>query len=473
MGQALYRKHRPKSLAEVVGQEHITTTLSNTLKNGRISHAYLLSGPRGVGKTSIARILAHEVNQLPYDESATQLAIIEIDAASNRGIEEIRSLREKVHTAPTSGRYKVYIIDEVHMLTTPAFNALLKILEEPPAHVIFILATTEARKLPDTIISRCVRFTFHAIDEQRVTAHLKNIAAQEKIQISDDALQLIARHGEGSFRDSISLLDQVSNTAEAVALDDVLQLLGIAPDAVVEGLLQATLTGDMRALLEQLAAAVQHGYHASGLAKQLGKTVRRQLLDNRLSLTHTQATNLLHQLLTVPASHDPAALLEISLLDICLAQNHTQTPRSTTTDTIIEPLKSIKKPATESPLKQVPKPSPPKARVVANQESTEFWPQVLEIIRQRYNTLYGVLRMAKPELQAGTLTLYFAFEFHRKKFNEPKNKQILRDIVAKLSGEELTITYAIAKPIKRPTPELSPSDIGTISNIFGGAEVLE
>ena len=175
MGQALYRKYRPKKLSEIVGQEHITTTLENALKKGMISHAYLLAGPKGVGKTSIARILAYEVNQLPYDESATHLDIIEIDAASNRRIDEIRDLRDKVNNAPVSAPFKVYIIDEVHMLTKEAFNALLKTLEEPPRHVIFILATTEPHKLPETIVSRTQHFTFRPIDSA-VAAHLRHIA---------------------------------------------------------------------------------------------------------------------------------------------------------------------------------------------------------------------------------------------------------------------------------------------------------
>src|SRR3989338_478241 len=151
MGQALYRKYRSKKFGEVVGQQHVTKTLTNALKSGRISHAYLFTGPRGVGKTSVARIFAHEVNNLKYDEDKPHLDIIEIDAASNRRIDEIRDLREKVHISPTSAKYKVYIIDEVHMLTKEAFNALLKTLEEPPEHCIFILATTEAHKLPATI----------------------------------------------------------------------------------------------------------------------------------------------------------------------------------------------------------------------------------------------------------------------------------------------------------------------------------
>ena len=232
MGQALYRKYRSKSLGEVIGQEHVTNTLANALKSGRVSHAYLLSGPRGVGKTSIARILAHEINSLTYDGEA-HLDIIEIDAASNRRIDEIRDLRDRVNTAPAHAKYKVYIIDEVHMLTKEAFNALLKTLEEPPAHVVFILATTEAHKLPETIVSRTQRYSLRPAPEELVVGHLREIADGEKIVIDDDALTLVARHGEGSFRDSISLLDQASSVSEHVTRADVERILGLAPDEYI------------------------------------------------------------------------------------------------------------------------------------------------------------------------------------------------------------------------------------------------
>jgi DNA polymerase-3 subunit gamma/tau len=229
MGKALYRKYRSKNLDEIVGQPHITQTLKNALEQQTFSHAYLFTGPKGIGKTSIARILAYEVNKLPYDEEATHLDIIEIDAASNRRIDEIRELRDKVHIAPTSARFKVYIIDEVHMLTKEAFNALLKTLEEPPEHVIFILATTEAHKLPETIVSRTQRFTFKPVSMAVAIAHLRSIADQEGVQIEDDALELIAQHGGGSFRDSISLLDQVRGQTGIITLSDVQAMLGIAP----------------------------------------------------------------------------------------------------------------------------------------------------------------------------------------------------------------------------------------------------
>ena len=207
MGKSLYRSYRSRSFDEIIGQDHITTVLKNALKTDSISHAYLLSGPRGVGKTSTARILAHSVNELEYEGENLNLDIIEIDAASNRRIDEIRDIRDKVNILPVASKYKVYIIDEVHMLTKEAFNALLKTLEEPPAHVIFILATTESHKVPETILSRCVKLNFKPISNDMIFEHLKSISKKEKINISDKALELVSDHARGSFRDAISLLE--------------------------------------------------------------------------------------------------------------------------------------------------------------------------------------------------------------------------------------------------------------------------
>ena len=187
MSQALYRKYRSRNLSEVLGQDHITEILRAALEQGKIAHAYLLTGPRGVGKTSVARILAYEINKLPYDEDATHLDIIEIDAASNNGVDDIRNLREKSQVAPVSATKKVYIIDEVHMLSKQAFNALLKTLEEPPEHVVFILATTDADRLPATIISRVQQFYFHPIPTDVIAKQLARIAELEGFKIEPDA----------------------------------------------------------------------------------------------------------------------------------------------------------------------------------------------------------------------------------------------------------------------------------------------
>ena len=245
MAEVFYRKWRPKSLSEVVGQDAITKTLRQAVAQGRIAHAYLFCGTRGTGKTSTARILAKAINCLsPQDgepdnechicvgiNEARSLDLIEIDAASNRGIDDIRELSDKVRFSPNESRYKIYIIDEVHMLTEPAFNALLKTLEEPPAHAVFILATTEAHKVPLTIISRCQRYDFRRIPIEQMVAKLSDISAHEGVEVSDDALHLVARIANGGLRDAENLLEQVVvSYGSPVSEDDVRQLLGLGGD---------------------------------------------------------------------------------------------------------------------------------------------------------------------------------------------------------------------------------------------------
>jgi len=268
MSQALYRKYRSKSLDELVGQDHIVNALRASVKSGKISHAYLFTGPRGTGKTSVARILAHDLNGIKYDESATDIDIIEIDAASNRRIDEIRDLREKVQIAPTSLKYKVYIIDEVHMLTKEAFNALLKTLEEPPEHAIFILATTELHKVPDTIISRTQRYAFKPIEQSKIVGHLKTIATSEKIDFDEDALQLIAEHADGGFRDAIGLLDQVRHTSTKVTSQSVMDALGVPPNHSIN-LLWESLQSKNQTSAKELKDLYEAGYHAPMIAKAL------------------------------------------------------------------------------------------------------------------------------------------------------------------------------------------------------------
>ena len=470
MSQALYRKNRPKKLDDVLGQEHIITTLKNAIKTGKISHAYLFTGPRGVGKTSVARILAHEVNKLPYDDESMHLDIIEIDAASNRRIDEIRDLRDKVHISPTSSTYKVYIIDEVHMLTKEAFNALLKTLEEPPAHVIFILATTEAHKLPETIISRPQRFSFKPIDNASAIKRLKDIAKTENIVIDDEAIGLIAEHGEGSFRDSLSLLDQASGVGKKVGIDDIRRLLGIAPAEAIDQLI-ASLSSDPRELLSLLTNLREQGYQSAHLAKQLGQTLREQLINGSASLRTAQITKLLQQLLEVAGSPQPDRLLEVVLLDVVLnSGSEPQTPQVKPEKVAAKVSESVKTVKQSAPIK----PANTEARVTSGSSALKLsqWPDILGDIKKSHSTLYSMLRMAKPALVDQKLTLTFKFAFHQKQVSESKNLKLISDVVKRYSQVPLSIVCITAVRATSP-PEESNSPVETINSIFGGSEVLE
>ncbi len=289
---ALYRKWRPQGFDSLVGQEAVRTALTNALETGRIAHAYLFAGPRGTGKTSTAKILAKAVNcehgptPNPCNKcqncvrinDGTSMDVFEIDAASNRGIDEIRDLREKVAFAPVNGRYKVYIIDEVHMLTTEAFNALLKTLEEPPPHVIFILATTEPHKIPATIHSRCQRFDFKRVTDSDIVKRLREVADGSGIAADDDALQLIAVQADGGMRDALSLLDQCGVMAERVSTETVRSVLGIVGREALRELVKAVGEGNVPKSLELLEALLAGGKDVKQIITELAEYLRAVLL---------------------------------------------------------------------------------------------------------------------------------------------------------------------------------------------------
>lgn len=490
MGKALYRKYRSRSLDEIIGQEHITQTLSNALKSGKFAHAYLLTGPRGTGKTSVARILAHEINGLAYSEE-THFDIIEIDAASNNGVEDVRELREKVQSAPTSAKYKVYIIDEVHMLSKPAFNALLKTLEEPPEHVIFILATTEAHKLPETIISRTQRFSFHPVEQKKVIDHLRTIAQKESISIDDEALRLIAEHGEGSFRDSISLLDQASSLGSKVTLGRVEELLGRAPSTLVESTLEAMTNHDTTRLVSLLEDLSSQGFEAATIASQLARYLRTTLGSPNAALSDIEIIGLLRELIDVSASPRPMQLLELTLLKRAVHS----IPTTDTPTLLVSPPEPAEKPTAKITKKReepdaeennAPTETPPETGTSAVTEETQssmieradsaddLWHDVLQVIKIDHNTLYGIARMAKPVLIENTLTLSTKFPFHQKRLNEVKNRSILAKAVSSVRGVETAVTCVVTERNETaPHPDAPKnSDISAISNIFGGAELL-
>lgn len=289
----LYRKYRPRTFAEVVNQKHIVQTLTNALVAEKIAHAYLFAGPRGTGKTTVARLLAKAVNCLsrqgyePCNKcSACQeinqgksLDLIEIDAASNRGIDEIRELREGIKFSPNSLKYKVFIIDECHQLTKEAFNALLKTLEEPPAHAIFVLATTEIHKVPQTIISRCQRFDFHKLTLDKIVDRLAWIAKQEKIKIGKPALELVALNADGSVRDSESLLGQIISVEDKeITLEEVQAILGVTDIKTVQDLVDYLIEKNNGAAISHINQVIAQGHDLTQFAKSLVNYLRKMLI---------------------------------------------------------------------------------------------------------------------------------------------------------------------------------------------------
>ena len=305
---ALYRKFRPDNFDDVKGQDHIVTTLTNQIKANRIGHAYLFCGTRGTGKTTVAKILAkavnceHPVNGSPCNECAmckaiqagTAMNVIEIDAASNNGVDNIREIREEVAYRPTEGKYKVYIIDEVHMLSTGAFNALLKTLEEPPSYVIFILATTEAHKIPITILSRCQRYDFHRISIDTIAARLSELLTAEGVEAEEKAVRYVAKKGDGSMRDALSLLDQCISfyLGQVLTYDKVLDVLGAVDTEVFSRLLRKVLSGDVTGSIHVLEDLITGG-------RELGQFV-------------SDFTWYMRNLLLVKTSENPEEAIDVS-----------------------------------------------------------------------------------------------------------------------------------------------------------------
>lgn len=510
MSKALYRKYRSTKLDDVVGQEHITKTLGNAIRNKRIAHAYLFTGPRGIGKTSVARIMAFEINKLPYDGESTHLDIIEIDAASNRGIDEIRSLREKAYNVPSIAKYKVYIIDEVHMLTKEAFNALLKILEEPPQHVIFILATTEVNRLPETIISRTQRFSFKPAKVPEIIKLLKRITVAEKITISDEALKLIAQHARGSFRDGVALLDQIRNTGHDISVGEVRDNLGLVPNSAIMTLKDLLFRGSSRDVIDLLDTLTSQGFQALQIARQLVYSLRNDLVNNK-NIDVDLYTKLIRELIDVSASHDDYLYLQIILLEVALKNSH-QSQANTINDNSTElnaendKVKKDKEPLRVHPREHTPtvksdlkasasltdnkelsvdQPSQPNTSKQGVESKTmlsnDTWQKILLTLKQKHNTLYSIIKDSEPTLKNDKLNLNFKYQFHQKRISESKNIQIIRSIASEYIGRDIEIECVVSKSKninanRLATKSKSPSTkdpIDLINNIFGGGEILE
>ena len=481
MSKALYRKYRSKSLNEIVGQSHVTAILSRSIKQGKIAHAYLLTGPRGIGKTSIARILAHEINGLPYADEGVHLDIIEIDAASNNGVEDVRDLREKVQIAPVSATKKVYIIDEVHMLSKAAFNALLKTLEEPPEHVVFILATTDIDKLPSTIISRTQRYGLRAITVDDAKKHLRHIADAEKITIDDEALSIIANRGDGSFRDSISLLDQLSSLSgesDGVSAKLVRQILGIAPTDSVLTILDHVANKRTTEIIAALDELEQSGIQTTVLVDQLVNALREKIVEQ------PQMIELLDALLDVRTSSQPRLKLLTTLVTAAAPRPKT-VPLNTATVEIDIPMPvAIAKP-TPAPVTVRPQSSTPKATTTpklatkqpvapANSDAVDTptagyvgelnWDEMIEYFRTNHVALYSVLGKCSYEVVDGTLVLYTMRKFNKTKLDDAKYRPMLAQCLIATGAGDMPV-----ETIPTPPPP-KDSQAAAVAAIMGGGE---
>ena len=484
MSQALYRKYRSRSLDEVLGQDHVTNILRRALEQGKIAHAYLLTGPRGVGKTSVARILAHEINQLPYNEEASHLDIIEIDAASNNGVDDIRTLREKAQVAPVSALKKIYIIDEVHMLSKPAFNALLKTLEEPPAHVVFILATTDADKLPATILSRVQQFFFHPISVDVMARQLMAIAEKEGFAIEADAARLIAERSRGGFRDGISMLDQLSILAtpdHPLTVAMVTEYLGLSDAATLEKLLDLYQSENSADILNILQELEQSGVSPTVVSHQLLSIARARLRTN------PSLVELIQQLIEVDRHPHP----DLKLLTIFM-QHHAQSARPkktvaqavTATPTVIstpaKPASSAEKP----PKSQSTKSTEPVKKTSENQDTKPAkkssiksrksdppleldWQKVIEQAKEKSVGLSSLLQKSQWAFDGDKLTIFAGSAFYKKKLDDAKNRPLLAEIIAAETGMELEIDIIGEK--KPPEDK----KLAEIAKLMGGGEEVK
>jgi len=445
---SLYRKHRPQLFSEIIGQDHVRRVLENTLIQDKVSHAYLFSGPRGTGKTTTARLLARAVNCSKRKKadpcnncpSCREIAegrsadIIEIDAASNRGVDEIRDLREKIVFAPLSTKFKVYIIDEVHMLTKDAFNALLKTLEEPPAHAILILATTELHKVPETIISRCIRLHFHLAPAEKVIDLLEKVAKAEKLAIDKPALELVAARAEGSYRDALTLLGSLSAQTEKLTAEQIRAVIGLPSEEALNSLRQAIEHGKTQELAEFLRQFYSSGGDLAVLVKNLADELKKEILaEPAQALTKA---NLLEELLLLLArsrsSADPSALIISTLIGRALANGANET-------------KPLVKPAMTD-LHQAPEATPAvdtvssKTTQISSEEKKKFWPAFLARVKEQNHALYAVVRSASlVGISEDKLTLAVKFRFYMERLYETKNRQLVEKIAQEIAQAPLAL----------------------------------
>ncbi len=520
MSQVLYRIWRPRTWNEVVGQEHVITTLQNAVSADRISHAFLFSGPRGTGKTSTARLLAKAANCLdedltvrPCNQCAHCLSInrgdfldlIEIDAASNTSVDDVRSLRDKINFSPNRGRYKVYIIDEVHMLSTQAFNALLKTLEEPPSHAIFVLATTEAHKIPATVSSRCQQHEFRRIPVDHIIEHLREVSEQEGLEVEEDALTLVARQATGSLRDAISLLDQLASAESKITLQLARNVLGTAASQAVLGVMDAIVGQDAALGLNVLQKALDRGSDPRQFARQVVSYLRnllflqmgnaeqldasqdvREKMDRHAQVLSTHALLNVIRVFNEAASSSrgfwqPSLPLELALID-ALGKAHPSDERAHLRGER-KTLGSGPKPEAQSPphkeggrSQNLPKqyPSPPSDQ---EQIQREEWDQILDFMQDENPAIHGMLvSSCKPMgIKNGKLVLSFDSDLNKDRMMRDERLAITQKVLEQVMGYALPIECIAGTRTQEKLPlNVNPDGmVSTAVRDLGGKYVLD
>jgi len=501
---SLYRKYRPQNFDSLVGQDHVRTTLENALKLGRVNHAYLFTGPRGTGKTSAARILAKAVNCLNLKEAqpcgeceickdiqdGRLIDLIEIDAASNRGIDEMRDLREKINFSPTRAKSKIYIIDEVHMLTKEAFNALLKTLEEPPSHVYFILATTEVHKIPETILSRCQRFDFKRISDRVIVDRLKFIAEQEKVEADLQALEAIAHIAQGGLRDAIGLMEQLI-TGNKLTYNHVCSILGLSGFASIEKLFGFLMQKDAKAALAEIHNLYVEGYDLTQFNKTFLEFLRKKMLQSVEDQKSGETAWLVKLVNLIQQAYDgarfatiPQLPLELAVIEACMEEQAAASPsaRPIPAAAVIPAVEAkprdhqgIKKtesqvgaqkplnepisvPGHKSPTENIIQNPQPTSNVdeitISKEEVAAKWPRILEHIKTpvvkrsfQESTLSGV--------EGHDVTLAFSTKFHLEKMMETANRVELENAFV----EVIKAHVKIKGELKKFSSEISKDDL--------------
>jgi DNA polymerase-3 subunit gamma/tau len=523
MSQSLYRKWRPLHWDQVIGQEHVIQTLRNAVTADRVVHAYLFAGPRGTGKTTTARILAKAVNCLEPDlaqrpcnqcahcEAVNQgrfLDLIEIDAASNTSVDDVRDLRDRINFSPNQGRYKVYIIDEVHMLSTAAFNALLKTLEEPPQHAIFVLATTEVHKIPATVLSRCQRHEFRRIPVKEIIENLKMLAEEEKIKAEPEALSLVARQATGSMRDAISLLDQLASAGESITLQLAQDVLGTATSQAVLEMIEAMLKRESAQGLEAIHRSLDAGSDPRQFARQIVDYLRNLLLvamgnaaqvdatpELRTQMArHAQSMSVGELLKVIQAfnqaatetrsSWQPALPLEMAFVEAISPESTCSektsmpaTPAAPVSSTSPAARKSTSVPSaakeSRSSLAGVQEMTPEDA--ITNQRLDKSWNLVLAQLRGQNPSLYGLVNSVRSRsLRGNTLTLGLNGDALKARLEDPASLELLQKVLTQVMGKDIYVQVVLTSGTKHKPPDEVDND-GMVASALRdlGGEIVD